>query len=161
MVIEPLPNANAAAKCLLKNPQRVKKSTEKVGPFETLVNLRLRRWDTSSGASVLLRYDLYSYLTHILKPFQQFFFNMAVDSGRHQSLGLPTPFAPLDLLLEGHQLLAALKPQFTHAYKVLRNFDQPRKKSKEILSFLAALEPQFMHAYKVLRNFDQPRNKYQ
>jgi len=56
MVIEPLPNANAAAKCLLKNPQRVKKSTEKVGPFEALVNLRLRRWDTSSGASVLLRY---------------------------------------------------------------------------------------------------------
>ena len=56
MVIEPLRNANAAAKCLLKNPQRVKKSTEKVGPFEALVNLRLRRWDTSSGASVLLRY---------------------------------------------------------------------------------------------------------
>lgn len=58
MVIEPLPNANAAAKFLLKNPQRVKKSTEKVGPFGALVNLRLRRWDTSSGASVLLRYGL-------------------------------------------------------------------------------------------------------
>ena len=60
MVIEPLRNANAAAKCLLKNPQRVKKSTEKVGPFEALVNLRLRRWDTSSGASVLLRYAVHT-----------------------------------------------------------------------------------------------------
>ena len=62
MVIEPLRNANAAAKCLLKNPQRVKKSTEKVGPFEALVNLRLRRWDTSSGASVLLRYVVFTSL---------------------------------------------------------------------------------------------------
>ena len=62
MVIEPLRNANAAAKCLLKNPQRVKKSTEKVGPFEALVNLRLRRWDTSSGASVLLRYEYDIYI---------------------------------------------------------------------------------------------------
>ena len=69
MVIEPLPNANAAAKCLLKNPQRVKKSTEKVGPFETLVNLRLRRWDASSGASVLLRYDYFIFgltVRHVL-----------------------------------------------------------------------------------------------
>ena len=39
---------------------------EKIGPYgdkhehslEALVNLRLRRWDTPSGASVLLRYAL-------------------------------------------------------------------------------------------------------
>ena len=84
MVIEPLRNANAAAKCLLKNPQRVKKSTEKVGPFEALVNLRLRRWDTSSGASVLLRYGIYIYrIVHVksmnIASWRKYVFKLAVN----------------------------------------------------------------------------------
>jgi len=49
MAIEPLPNANAAAKCPMKNPQREKKSEKKIERRPYGPQTALRAVDFGSG----------------------------------------------------------------------------------------------------------------